>query len=384
LSRNSVIYAYPLLVDIIVALMLFVGRHSLAGWGYDERTVGSVLLYYGIGYCVASLSMRHVVRIRYARWQMGLGLAGAAGACGWLAGTTSVGHIQATFALVPVAFSLFFNAFQAYMLDVSDGSAKPLAATAGHYTVSWSLGYALGPLLAGLCREYLGWAPIYMVAGGLALALAATAVVLRPDRPTARTGVSSPRRPAGTSLVGAAWVGVGLAWAGWNALATFWPVQAVQLGFTPRAKSGVEFAFAVAQSLGALGLVYAGAWHHKPGRLPVFGAIGIAGVSILAGAQSIILFVIGVLFYGIYTSSAFTFMVYHSMFDPERAVRRVAFNETVVGLSFLAGPLVAQVFRAGTGSFAFSYLLLGGALGVGIGLQTLYAARLAVPQVQDS
>ena len=180
MSRNSVIYSYPMIVDIVVGLMLFVGRHALASRGHGAATVGSILLYYGIGYCVASLFMRRIISVRYARAQMGLALVAAAACCCWLACTRSVTQILLVFALVPLAFSLFFNAFQAFMLDLSDGRAKPLAATAGHYTFSWSLGYALGPFVSGACSTYLSWEQIYWVAAALAGVIGLVAWRLRP------------------------------------------------------------------------------------------------------------------------------------------------------------------------------------------------------------
>lgn len=376
MSRNDLIYSYPMVMDVAVALMLFVGRHSLATRGFDEATVGSVLLYYGIGYCISSLCMRHIVKVRYARWQMLTALTAVVVCCLWLAFTRSVPQIQLAFALVPVAFSLFFNAFQAFMLEISDGQAKPLAATAGHYTFSWSLGYALGPFVTGTCRRYLDWEPVYLVAAGLCLIIGLLVLLVSPTR-NCGGRVAWPARPhRGHSLIGPAWVGVVLAWTGWNAVSTYWPVQAEQLGFSSAGKSAVEFAFALLQALSALALVHAGAWHHRPRLLGLFGAAGVAGVLLFAAAEGIGVFLVAALIYGAYTGSAFSFMVYHSMFDPEKAIRRVGLNETFVGLSFLAGPVGARVLHADTASFGQAYIMLAALLATGVMLETLYARYL--------
>ena len=90
MKRNSAIYSYPFAVDIVVAVLLFVGRHSLASRGFDENVVGSILLCYGIGYCVSSLFMRRIVRVRQARWQMAGALVAVVVACCWLANTQQV------------------------------------------------------------------------------------------------------------------------------------------------------------------------------------------------------------------------------------------------------------------------------------------------------
>lgn len=375
MKRNAVIYSYPFLVDIVVALLLFVGRHSLASRGLPEGTVGSVLLCYGIGYCGASLFMRHVVRPRLARAQMAGSLAVIVGSCVALAQLEQVLAIQAMFCLVPIAISLFFNSFQSYMLGVTADTHRSLGAMAGHYTFSWSLGYALGPLVSGASRTYLEWVQVYYLAAVLAAAVAVPVALFKPHRPAAvvHEAPREPLRAAGRSLIGPAWLGVALGWVGWNAVSTYWPVQAIQADFPAVVKGGVEFAFAVAQSLGALALIWMGAWHHRPLALPLLGAVGVGGLLVFGSAAAPVAFVAGAALLGLYTSSAFSFMVYHSMFDADRAVQRVAYNETVVGLSFLVGPVLAAGLHHNEGPFGTSYVALAGLLAAGLTVQTLWA-----------
>jgi MFS family permease len=379
-SRNAVIYVFPFALDIAVALLLFVGRHSLASRGLGPEAVGSILLCFGGGYLVASLFMRRIVHPRLARVQMLGALAALAAICLLLPRVESVWLTQVAFCAVPFSTSLFFNAFQAYMLGVAQDTAKPLAAMAGHYTFAWSLGYALGPFASGWARAWCDWGSIYYLAAAIAVAVGLLVLWFRPARQEeARSdSVSAPSSspPSPGSLIGPSWLGVALAWIGWTAVSTWWPVQAAILGYSAAAKGEVEFAFALSQSLGALALVYAGAWHHRPALLPLFGLAGVLGLVVLALAGSPVGFGLGAVLYGVYTSSAFCLMVYHSMLEPERAVARVAVNETVVGFSFLAGPVVAglvvgpgQAIEAGYGRLALPLLL-------GIAVQTWSARRM--------
>lgn len=376
MKRNAVIYSYPFLVDIVVALLLFVGRHSLASRGLPEGTVGSVLLFYGVGYCGASLFMRHVVRPRLAKVQMVGALLVVVATCLALAQIEPVLGIQALFCVVPIAISLFFNSFQSYMLGVTAEARRPLAAMAGHYTFSWSLGYALGPLVSGASRAYMEWAQVYYLAAALTAAVAVLVALYRPYRPPAGEADEprpQPVRAAGRSLIGPAWLGVALGWIGWNAVSTYWPVQAAQVGFSAGIKGGVEFAFAVAQSLGALALTWMGAWHHRPLVLPLLGGLGVAGLLVLGTAAAPLTFMIAAVLLGLYTSSAFSFMVYHSMYDADRVVKRVSYNETVVGLSFLVAPVLASVLHPNGEPFGPSYVALAGMLAVGVAAQTWWA-----------
>jgi len=377
MKRNAVIYSYPFLVDIVVALLLFVGRHSLASRGLPESTVGSVLLCYGLGYCGASLFMRHFVRPALARAQMVGALAVVVAACVALARVEHVLAVQVLFALVPVAISLFFNSFQAYMLGITADTGRRLSAMAGHYTFSWSLGYALGPLVSGASRTYMEWAHVYYLAAALTAAVAVLVGWFRPHRaPPGEAGdpPREPQRAPGRSLIGPAWLGVALGWIGWNAVSTYWPVQATQIGFAAHIKGAVEFAFAVAQSLGALALIRLGAWHHRPLALPLLGAFGVGGLLVFAAASSPTAFVAAALLLGLYTSATFSFMVYHSMYDADRAVKRVAYNETVVGASFLVAPVLASGLHHNGAPFGPSYVALAALLGAGVAVQALWAA----------
>ena len=370
-------YTYPFAVDIIVALLLFVARHSLASQGRSEGTVGSILLCYGLGYCGSSLFMRKIVRPHLARRQMLVALAGMVIVCGALANAEQVRLIQVLFCLVPLAISLFFNAFQSFMLGVSTQIARPLASTAGHYTFSWSLGYALGPFVSGTSRSYLAWAQIYYLAAAIAAVVALLVFLYGPGTPKQGKGtrqlVGPGPRGSGPSLIRAAWLGLALGWVGWNVVSTYWPVQAAQLGFSARVKGMVEFAFALAQALGALALAHAGPWHHRPLILPVLGTAGCLGLVVFGAAAGPLGFVAGALLFGLYTSSAFSFMVYHSMLDADKAVERVALNETFVGLSFLAGPVVASALHRPGEVFGPVYVLLAALLAGGIAVQTAYA-----------
>lgn len=399
MRRNAVIYSYPFFIDIVLFLALFVGRHSLAGRGLPESTVGSVLLCYGIFYCAASLCMGYVVRPARARAQMVIALVIVFGVCLALSQVQQVRAIQALFCILPLAVSLFINAFLAFMLGVATDTGRPLAAMAGHYTFSWSMGFALGPLISGVTRLAFEWSQIYLLAAGLTLALAVLVAFFEPvraaadrsvaaeplhkaDRPT-RSGsmpAAPPTAPAlqqragtGPDLMGPAWFGVALGWIGWNAVSTWWAVQAAQAGYPVALKGGVEFAFALTQALGALLLIRAGGWQQRPLFIPLLGVFGVGGLLLFGVADSSVLFVMAAVLLGLHTASAFSLMLYHSMSNPSEAVRRVALNETVVGLCFLVAPLVAVALHDEGTSFGAGYTTLAVLMGAGLLVQGVWA-----------
>ncbi len=377
--NNLILYGFPLIFDIVVSTMLFVGRHALASQGYDERTVGSIIFGYGVGYVISCLFMTRIIKPDRAKRQMLIALAGIIAICLMLANTQRILVIQALYCLFPFFSSLLFNAFQIYLLGISNQSARPLAITAGHFTLAWSIGFALGPLVASVLKNTLEWKQIYylvaITTGGISILL----YNFKPQRsPNQKQPLQTTQVQTDTdrSLVGPAWLGLLFGWVVLNAVFIYWPVQAVQLAIPTGQRGWVEFAYALMQGISALLLTRIPRWHYKLSWLLILGACGVAALGVFGQSTGILLFMLGAVLYGTYTGGMFSYVVYHSMIEESKAVQRVAVNETVVGITYLiASPVSALLHRAGT-PFGPSYLILTIILAVGIITQTLYAYSL--------
>jgi MFS family permease len=380
--KFMVLYGIPLAADIMVSLVLFVGRHSLASRGVDEATVGSVVLCYGIGYVIASMLMTRIVRPRHAKAQMLAALGGILAACVILANVQDLLVIQILYVIFPFATSLLFNAFQIYMLGMATQDARPLATMAGHFTLSWSIGYALGPFVSSLLKNAFAWSQIYYLAAFIAAAIAGILYSYKPGPKATEAQATVVQRDSRPSLAGPAWVGLLTGWTFWNVVLIYWAVQAVQLGVSANLKGLVEFVAALAQGLAALGLTYVKGWHHKPFWFVLLGGSGVVALTMLGLQNHQSWFVVGALLYGVYTGSVFSALVYHAMIEESKAVQRVALNETFVGLCFLiSSPLASWLHRTGT-PFGGTYLLLAAILAAGVGGQAVYINRVnrgAVP-----
>ncbi|MBN1248459.1 MAG: MFS transporter [Anaerolineae bacterium] len=376
--KRVVMNGFPLLADLVVGLVLFVGRHSLASRGYDEATVGSIVLCYGFGYVVASLLMAKIVTPKRAKVEMLGALASIVLICLLLANVQALLLVQALYTLFPLVVSLYFNAFQIYMLDISNRDARPLASTVGHFTFSWSIGYAVGPFVSSLLKTVSTWPQIYYLAALISAMMGMVLYLFRPVEDVAQEGAARPApahndRP---SLVVAAWVGLLAGWTGYNVIVIYWPVQAVQMGVSDTVRGMVEFAFATAQAFSALALVSVKGWHHKPLWLTGLGSLALLALALFGTVSTPVLLALGGLLYGTYLGGMWSHMAYHSMLDEEKAVRRVALNETFVGICFLiASPLSRLLHRAGT-PFGPSYWRLAVVLAVGLGAQLLVAYSL--------
>jgi len=375
--KKLILFGLPMSFDIIVGLTLFVGRHGLASRGYGEATVGSIVMFYGIGYVIASLSMARIIKPDRAKRQLLTGLVAVIVICLMLANTQQLILIQALYGALPMATSLLFNAFQIFMLGISNQDTRPLAETAGHFTFAWSMGFALGPFVSSLLKNILPWSQIYYGAAAFATLVGIVLYSYKPKTSATISTQTSETPPSnGRSLAGPAWLGLVIGLTVWTAVSVYWPVQAVQLGIPETQRGWVEFVFAIAQGFSALLLTYVHRWHYKPSWLLIIGGAGVVALGIFGLIAQAALFVVASMLYGAYLGGLFSYMVYHSMVEEEKAVRRVALNETFVGISFLIASPVANTFHRKGAPFGPSYLSLGALLIVGVLAQTLFARTL--------
>jgi predicted MFS family arabinose efflux permease len=353
------LYFFPFAIDIVVSLLLFVGRHSLAAQGASEVEVGSIPLLFGVGYFMAGPIMRFIVKRRWAKLEMLAAIALLASLSIVLANTEKLVAIQFLFFLIPIGASLFFNAFQAYMLGISTDRGRPLDVTVSLYTFAWSMGFALGPFICGLLGNRFSWSQMYYLASLSSLLIAILVALFRPRR-TASDASSS--RPALAKVKGPVlhipgWMGVVIGLVAWMVIATYWPLIAVSKGFSPAIKGIVEFAFAASQSLGALALILIKNWQYRPVFLPLFGALGVAALLVFGSSTTPISYIAGAALMGLFMATNFIFSVFHCMLELEMAAKRIAINEMMVGLGYVTGPTVAALLHKNGMPFGPSFTL---------------------------
>lgn len=136
--KNITIYLFPLTIDIVISLALFVSRHSFAEQGMSARLVGSIIVIFGVIYLVSSFIMGKIIRVRLAKRQIIISLVLIMAVLACLANVKKPALVLVLFGFLPFAASMFFNAFQSFMLHVETAAAKSLAKSVGQYTFAWS------------------------------------------------------------------------------------------------------------------------------------------------------------------------------------------------------------------------------------------------------
>lgn len=353
------LYFFPFAIDIVVSLLLFVGRHSLATGGASEAEVGSIPLLFGLSYFLAGPIMRAIINRKWAKFEMLTAISALAALSAILAHSESLITIQVLFFLVPIAASLFFNAFQTYMLGISTDNSKPLGVTVSLYTFAWSMGFALGPFICGLLGNRFDWPQMYYLASVGSLAILVPVALFRPRAACPGAAADSAKVPLfkGPVLHFPGWMGVVIGLTAWMVIATYWPLIAVSRGFSPAVKGLVEFAFAASQSVTALAVILIKDWQHRPVFLPLFGILGVVALLVFGSFTTPFFYLAGAALMGIFMSTNFIFSVYHCMLEVEKAAKRIAINEMMVGLGYVTGPAVATLVHKNGMPFGPSFTM---------------------------
>lgn len=378
----GLIYLLPVLADLLVAQFLFVNAVRLAHAGASASVVANTVTVWSVAYLLACPVIgRFLTADNAARMMMGsmLGLALIGALFTVMDGVVGVYILMA---LTGMIAALFFPPFQVFMKAVDRVDDKPLAYSTGLYTFSWSMGFALGPFVAGFLMELGqdGWKVACWFAVAMAMAAAIgvhylKSLVERPTTPDQRLTTPDPRPT--TTEGGCFCAGMDysrmpdLAWLGWIGggvgviLITFvravFPVRAEAVLHLAQSTQGVIF-FLVSLSQALTGLVLCRSryWMYRPLAISAFGLLGILGLLAFGFGQATLALVAGAVLFGVYSGSFFFYLVFHALVHPQRSSRYVAINESVVGVCSMAGAMI------------------GGWVADRLGFGTLYAGGMAL------
>jgi MFS family permease len=242
---------------------------------------------------------------------------------------------------------MFFSPFQMYMTRyIPDGKAGIVRSTA-LYTGSWSLGFALGPVLFGL----LTMKAAYLTCMGLALVMTLGFILLEmfPQRPCTGSVNTLPQPGVDYSrFPDMVWLGYLVGGVGCVVIAfvrTMGPFRGVQVLNLSKEEMGLVIAaVSFMQSLTGYLLYFSREWMYRklPGLL--LNCCGMAALLCFAFGNNFVSFLTAALLCGIYSGSFFFFFVFHSLVHPTKSARYVAGNETIVGATGVVGPLLGGAF----------------------------------------
>lgn len=341
---RNLIYLFPLVMDIIVGGFLFIAadrfsRANVPGW-----MVGATMAAWAVIYTVLALTSGFVIKPEKShKVLVGSSIGIALVSLGFLV----FNGLYTQFLwliLTGCCGALFFTPFQMYMKRyIPDGKSGIVHSTA-LYTGSWSMGFALGPILFGLLEPQTAF--ICCIAAGVLMAAGFCILEFMP-----RLRASQESLPGAASeavdysrFPDMVWMGYLVGGIGCVVIAlvrTMGPFRGVTVLKLSREEMGIIIAaVSFAQSIVGYMLYFSRNWMYKkiPGIL--LNSVGIIALLCFAFGSSFAGFLIAALLVGIYSGCFFFFFVFHSLVHPTKSARYVAGNETIVGATGVIGPLL--------------------------------------------
>lgn len=376
-GQAALIYILPALMDMALALVLFVGTVRAVKLGGDATRAAFVLAVWSLVYVVACPLIGRLVTSGNARRFILAGCGLSALTCGLLATATGFAAMLLLVGVCGVAAALFFLPFQVFMKDVDSAGGRSLAYSTGLYTFAWSTGFACGPFVAGFLMqlgapataggEGPGWRYAFLFGAGVCLLMSVVLAVISSGRARRPTAPADTPPLAATSIYGSM---PDLAWLGWIGAGTgFVALSIIRAIFPARAMGAMHlaegtlgtlfFALSMAQALLGLALMRSRFWMYRARPVAAFGMAGIIGILCFGFGENLAVFLTGAVLFGIYTGAFCFYMVFHALAHPNRAGHYVAVNESLVGITGFLAPLVGGAMADAWG-FQFPYLAAAG------------------------
>lgn len=341
------IYLFPLVMDIAVSGILFIAAFRFSEAQVPAWMVGSTMAVWALIYTALAFAGGYIIKPEKShRVLIGSSIGIALVSLGllifdglytqflWLILTGSCG-------------ALFFTPFQMYMKRYIADNRSGIVRSTALYTGSWSLGFALGPLLFGLVSVKSAF--ICCIAAGILMALGFILLELvpksSPPNDAAVEGKNSADYSRFPDMVLMGYLVGGMGCLVIALIRTMGPFRGVQaLGFTKDQMGIIMCLVSFFQSFAGYMLFFSKDWMYKRINGLLLNLAGAAALLGFAFCSSFAGFAVSAVLFGIYAGCFFFFFVFHSLVHPTKSHRYVAGNETIVGATGIVGPLLGGAF----------------------------------------
>ena len=382
----------PALVNIIASLFLFISAKRMADSGANSFMIAATMAAWAFFYAVTSLTLGRFLTKRNAVFVLlagqlimlvslfGLLLAGTAWQYFWLTGTG-------------IACGSFFTSFQVVvkMFGKEEYALESVARTTAVYTLSWSFGFASGPMLTafvwGLFSPETGWRYCYVITIVMVFLIILALLYMNRfvRRKLRETGELEEQAPPPElppeqkklpKLIVATWV-VGL-FAGCVVamMRTYLPDYCTKVLKMDTFRQGTVLAvISYAQAFAGLACWRARRWQYHPWVFGSAAAGGIAAMMIFAFASGWTAYLTAALLLGIFYGVFYFTYTFHALIDPEKIARNCAGNETIVGLTSTCAPVLGGILAMQTREARSPFWLCGGFILVAMAFFGFYSLR---------
>jgi len=306
-KRRLLIYLAPAIMDMVVAQFFFVDVVRLAHMQSSAVVVAGVVTVWGLMYLISCLLVGKVLTVANSPRLILMSCFAMAGLSVLHLLFPSMAGIYVLMACAGVATALFFPAFQVFMKAVDAAQASSVAYSTGMYTFAWSMGFAVGPFVAGFLLECGttgegggetgGWKLAFLFSAMLSLMTAGLIAFLKHlrEHPAAAPAdavaatttegqqvINYARMP---DLVWLGWLGGGVGVLVLSVIRAVFPARAVAvLELSASVQGMLFFLLSLTQALVGLASCRSRWWMYRAGPVVLAGLAGIVGTLCLGSA----------------------------------------------------------------------------------------------------
>ena len=366
-------YFVPFAINFLNGGFFFITAHRFAQAGCPGIVVGGSVTAWGVSYCLVTMIVGKLMKLSNA---MAFILSG-----GLLLTLTSTGFIifdglytQFLWLIFSgTGAALFCAPFQLLAKSIESGGENSGAVSAtSFYTLTWSLGFASGPLAFARLSPRQG----FFITLLLALAVTVSVILIAllrcsknpaaaADKPAAAIPVQKFTLETFTKLAILGWIVGGLGTITVSQIRAMWPKLGEELAVPKDHVAYILALVSYVQAFTALALCRSRQWMWK--RLPalLMSLCGIISLLLFAFGNklltvcngNILIFYLPAALYGIYSGCLYFYLVYHSLAHPTRSGFFVAGNEIIVGITSMLSPIIGGVLADFTGFTGSAFIL---------------------------
>ena len=374
-------YFVPIAINFLNGGFFFITAQRFAAADCSAVVVASSVTAWGVAYCLVTMLVSRMVKNSNA---LALILTG-----GVILTLTSVGFLTVDglylqflwlifsgigAALFCTPFQLFAKSIENQPDNASNKKKSGTVSAASFYTMTWSLGFASGPLAFARVSEKTG----FIITMLLALAVTVSVMLIGLMKRKSAAVESAPEKesdnaaaPDGnalfpeksfTRLAILGWIVGGLGTVTVCQIRSVWPKLGEDMCFD---KSQIAYVLAVVsyvQAFTALALCRSKSWMWE--RIPalLMSFAGIGALLMFAFGKTLPVFYLAACCYGLYTGCTYFYLVYHSLAHPVRSRFFVAGNEVLVGITSMLAPvfggLLVDFFDFNGAAFIFAAVMV--------------------------
>lgn len=363
-------YFIPFAINFLDGGFFFITSYRFAEARCSGTVVASAIAAWGISYCLISLLIGRISNVANA---LKLVLTG-----GVLLLTASAGFIlfdglYTQFVWLVTAgtgAAIFCTPFQLFAQSMESGNGRRSGAikAASFYTMTWSLGFASGPLAFAKLSIKNGFCVTFVLALAVLAGVLIIALINKKRSPSVQQKSSDDEytpceknmfsEKDRTKLAVMGWIVGGLGTAAVCQIRSMWPKAGEELAISRENIAYILALVSFVQALTALSLCCSKKWMWNKYYALLMAAPGICGLILFASASSVQVFYAAAAIYGIYSGSTYFSLVYHSLAHPSKKAFFVAGNEVIVGVISMISPLIggmlADIFDFTGAAFIFA------------------------------